>query len=379
VPGTGERQVGGIDTGVPLDARTNEVRSVWRTMDGPEPVEGVEQVVLRARAWDGRAWSAPVTSETFMVDNEPPSPPPGLRSTSHSAGTWATNSRMTLAWEPADDGGGIGVNRYGYTWVRDPGDAPLYAAVTTNLGATGEPLADGDDWWARAVAIDVFGNASTGTHVGPFRIDTTPPDSTAATVLLEVGSNGAYTVGSVIGASWTGFSDALSGVQGYYYGLQDRGGTDEGSWTAGTGAAVSNAVLDRVNAVYVWPRDNAGLIGAAAHAEVLVLDPGTDYDGDGLLTGEEEMVGTDAADPGSAFHLHLPRSANDAGGKRIVLIRWSSVPGLLYTLYCRESLTDGGWTPVPGATDLPGTGGIMEHPDLRDVRSRWYLLIAREP
>jgi hypothetical protein len=136
--------------------------------------------------------------------------------------------------------------------------------------------------------------------------------------------------------------------------------------------------MDMLNDIHVWGRDNAGNISDAASVQVLVLDPDTDYDKDGLLTRDEEIAGTDAGRHGSVFHVNMPQSGNLPGGARVVVIRWASTAGRIYSLYSRESLLDGMWQPVAGHTNLPGTGEELFYVDTRESRARWYRVTVRK-
>lgn len=78
-----------------------------------------------------------------------------------------------------------------------------------------------------------------------------------------------------------------------------------------------------------------------------------DPDEDGLTNLEEYVAGTDPTDPSSFM-----RTVFDEG--EILRIALHTATGRVYTLYSAPALNDQTiWTAVPGAENLPGTGGIL--------------------
>jgi hypothetical protein len=240
------------------------------------------------------------------------------------------------------------------------------------------PAGDGSNWWVGVRAVDVFGNAGPTTNAGPFRIDGTPPSASGATV--QVVLEGDYLVGTAVTSVWSGFSDNLSGLAGYYYGASDGGGTTAGLWTAATEGVLAPAVPDGTNHVYVWARDKAGMIGPAAGTAVLVLHPDTDFDADGMSSGDERVAGTDPGDGGEVFAFRSAESATQ-DTTRILVVDWPSVTGRVYNVYAAGVSANGiAWVPLTGATNLPGTGESMSYTDtVTDVDARLYKAGVRKP
>lgn len=374
----GHPQVQGVATMDAYVAMTNGVAVAWGTTNHPAVLLSTGTLV-RARAWDGRFWSAAVTSAPFLVDNEMPTQPGDLTVSSHTVGQWSTNRVVDAQWSAASDGGGVGVAGYAIRFTNAPGQtgSEMMAGGTAVSSA---PLGDGANWWVSVRAMDHFGNTSLPTNAGAFSIDATPPAVAGADVIILTSEAGLYIVGTAVTSTWSGFTDALSGITGYYYGPTDASPTTNGAWTTVQTGVVSGAavILNQTNAVYVWPRDVAGMIGAAAAESILVLDPDTDYDGDGLLNGEEEIAGTDAAARDSVLAINAATNVTTTNGPSVVFT-WPSVSGRWYSIYQRPALSGGPpWTAVAAFTNIPGAGGTMSYTDaLYSVTTRFYRVGVR--
>lgn len=360
---------------------TNLVWADWATTNHVPALVLETNVLVRAKAWDGLFWSRPVTSLPFMVDNEAPAAGGALTTPGATTETWRTTNMVSAAWGAADDGDGGGGVWYRYGAVQDPGSAPGPASSTTQTEASIAFPEDGTNWWIDVAALDRYGNQGASTSTGPFWLDTTPPDASSAVIAVDGAAGGDYVLGSVVTSSWSGVSDALSGVSNYYVAFTDGGGTTNGISTFSATHALSGASVDQTNTVYVWARDRAGLIGNAASQPVLVLSAGNDYDGDGISSGDEVMSGTDAADGGDVFAvsaIEVSAPTNDAA----FVLRWESVSGRLYSLFRAGSLggTNIAWAPVPLYTNLPGTGGPMSYTGtVSDADYRFFHLTVRRP
>jgi len=355
-------QVTGIATTNAVGPASNQVTIVWDTTNSTPVVHLVSNVLVGLRAWDGLFWSASVTSQPFSVDNEAPSAPVSLQVTSHVPEVWSADNVVALEWGAAGDGAGSGVAGYGVHVTEDPETDLPGMLVVTGL-QTAVPVAPGGtNWWVCVRAFDRFGNGGAATNAGPLWIDATPPDASATVIAVLTGPYGDYICGTSATSSWSGFTDSLSGISNYFYSLADNGGTTNGAATTGSTGVLAGLIPDQTNHVYVWARDNVGLIGAAAGEPILVLAEFGDFDGDGLLTGEEETAGTDATDPASVFMVG-PTTTEAPTNGLLIVIQWDSVVGRLYNLYSKSSLSDtnGTWQPVPSHTNLPGTGETMSY------------------
>lgn len=370
-------QVGSISVMSGTNAITNLVAASWNTSTGGAALGFAPGVLVRCRTWDGTFWSVSSTSQPFLVDNQGPSSPPGFACLSHTPGVWSTNPVMVLAWTAATDAG-TSVVGYRYGLGTDAGITAL-SSQTTALTVSVTAGADGTNWQAIVQAVDAYGNPGQTATLGNYWIDTTPPSASGATVAVTRTAGGNYVVNTTLSSSWTGFKDAVSGVAGYYVALTNGQGTAQGQWTTQPSAALSNAVPDATNTVYVWARNNAGLIGPASSASVLVLSPGGDWDGDGIPNAAEAIAGTDALNPASVLRLQPVPGASTG---TVFVVRWPGVTNRFYGLSYRDSLwpTNNAWLDFDDATNLPGAAGYMIYTD-RTVAAgtRFYRVSVIQP
>ncbi len=353
-------QVGSVTVMSGTNVITNFVAATWNTSTGGATLDLATGVLVRCRAWDGSFWSASVTSQPCLVDNHGPSAPPGLACTSHVPGVWSTNPVVVLTWAAATDAG-AGVVGYRYGLLSDVGILALNSQTTAMAISVTAP-ADGTNWQAIVQAVDAYGNLGQTSTLGRYWIDTTPPSASGATVTVARAAGGNYVVNTALSGSWSGFTDAASGVVGYYVSLSNTQGTANGQWTAQPFVTLSNAVPDATNTIYVWARDGAGLIGPAASASVLVLSANGDWDGDGVPNAAEAIAGTDARDPASALRLQ-PVSGANAGS--VFVVRWPAATNRYYGLAYRDCLwpTNDAWVNFEDATNMPGVAGFMIYTD----------------
>ena len=110
---------------------------------------------------------------------------------------------------------------------------------------------------------------------------------------------------------------------------------------------------------------------------MLVLSPAADFDGDGFPTWQEELLGTDASDPASAFRI--ANAAPDTDDTAV--LTWTSVSGRYYVVYGGTALTAAtGWSPLSLVSNLLGTGGMMSYTDhVGTAASRFYRLGVQLP
>jgi subtilisin family serine protease len=351
--------------------------AAWNTSAAGSGITLAPQTLVRGRAWDGLLWSAWATSQPFMVDNEAPPIPIRLKSVTHLIGKWSTNAVMGIIWTPVSDGAGVGLSEYLCGLGTNPPALPA-AGSTSNRFANVIVPGDGSNWWISARARDRVGNLSPTALSGPYWIDAHPPSMTAAQVTLALSPFGRYLIDSTtVTGTWSGFTDAGSGIQGYFFSLANGGGTTNGSWTTVAEGVLPGAQFDVTNTFHVWARDALGLIGPAAAASFLVLDSAGDRDGDGLSNAQEEIAGTDACNPFSAFALE-PSTSNDGAGYPV--LRWLGVTGRFYSLYYRDALLpETNWTAVPDLVHMPGLTGTMTYTDRTAVLPTRFYRITVTP
>ena len=89
---------------------------------------------------------------------------------------------------------------------------------------------------------------------------------------------------------------------------------------------------------------------------------------------QEYIAGTDPTNPASYFHItgvtNLPP----------LTVFFQSSSNRLYTLYSRTNVAAGSWLPVPGQTNVPGTGGPFTLSDTNASPSaRFYRISVQLP
>ena len=325
-------QIRGVAVAQASGNMTNQLVITWNTQESPA-MHLATNTWVQIRAWDGFYWSTPALSAPFLVDNEPPSAPGPPVSTTHTVGEWSRENQFEAEWAVADDGAGSGVAGYGAV-LTATGAAVPQIVTTTESTFVVHAVPDGDDYQLGVRAIDHFGNIGEAVWLGPFRIDTTPPDPGDAVITITGSPLGNYTFATVLTNSWTGFQDNLSGIAGYYVALEDQGGTANGLYTEENEAILSNATPDAVNTVYVWAEDHAGNIGVAAAAEILVVGKEGRWHDSDLTNWEKEVAGIPVTEPDGAFTASLVPDL--AGGGDQTTLRWRHAPGRRYTVHWTE-------------------------------------------
>ncbi len=180
-------------------------------------------------AWTGHSKRMPSPWATWRHDEYhtgnhvfeliPPSNPTSLSSPSHTPGTWSSSNTIQVSWSGAQDAES-GLGGYSVVWDTSPTTLPdttldLGAAAT---GTTSPPLADGKAHYFHLRTGDRAGNwTATALHLGPFWIDSMPPQSAASSPQVATGS---------FQVTWQG-SDSASGLAAYT--IQVRDG--DGPWT----------------------------------------------------------------------------------------------------------------------------------------------------
>ncbi len=213
----------------------------------------------------------------------------------------------------------------------------------------------------------------------PFLVDNEPPSSSLATVKVSRSAFGNYIVGPALTAVWSNFTDRGSGIAGYYLSGTNGEGAPYGQWCTDSTGCVNTLTLNATNTIYVWARDLMGNCGTAVSAKVLVLDPGGDADGDGLVNSEEEIAGTDARNSAQSFRFtatgHSVLAAETGATYKLT---WDSTIGRLYSLKAASDLHSANWDTL--TTNMPGTGGTLSYTDrMNNAVRRFYRLHVTAP
>lgn len=149
----------------------------------------------------------------YCFTEMPPSNPLSF-STSVPTNTWTAQSNITVWWAGAAVGGPCpGVPSYSVVWSTSPTTIPDTTVDTASTSHTATNLSDGL-WWFHLRTRDTWSNWSPDViHIGPFRIDRTPPTlafATSTTPAVNTWSNS-----SRITVTLSPGLDAGSGLSGY--------------------------------------------------------------------------------------------------------------------------------------------------------------------
>jgi hypothetical protein len=248
--------------------------------DAEETVAGTTSLALADGSWwlhlltrdNAGNWSAAVHLGPFRIDATAAANPLPASST-HAVGGWSNDATVDVTWSGATDARS-GVDGFSYEWSQGAGTAPDMAkdAEETVAGTTSQPLADGD-WWFHLRTRDNAGNWSSATHLGPFRIDTTPP--TNPTPSSPSHTSDGWSNDPTVEVTWSGATDARSGVDGFSYEWTQNAATapDEAKDAEESGTATTSPTLaDGSWWFHLRTRDNAGNWSDPVHSGPFRID-----------------------------------------------------------------------------------------------------------
>ncbi|MCX8147428.1 MAG: hypothetical protein N3D84_03100, partial [Candidatus Woesearchaeota archaeon] len=98
-------------------------------------------------------------------------------------------------------------------------------------------------------------------------VDKGVPLNENAKVTIE--NDSIYATSTTLNFNWSGFSDNLSGIKGYYYSFNNNQGTKLGTFDEESPGQLTGASQGLVY-IYVWAIDNAENIGLAANDSIIV-------------------------------------------------------------------------------------------------------------
>lgn len=304
-------------------------------------------------------------------DAAAPAAPRSLDSTAADDAVWTNSASQPFTWGAPSSDSGID----GYSVAVD--GSPDQGVDTSNALSNVAGLTEGQH------TFQVRARTKKGTWGPPavfnLWIDRTVPSAAAATVGVARSGCGNYVVGTSVDATWSGFSDALSGVDRYYFSFSNNGGTANGNTSASTAGTLAGPALDATNRVYVWARDRAGNIGLAATTSVLVLNPDGDRDGDGMKNSAEEVAGTGADDKNEL--LWLSPELRLANGK--IEVSWFAVSNRVYDLLFTTNFSrdaSNSWLGVVSCTNRTGGEASMTYTGaVPTVGQQLYRVRVRRP
>lgn len=159
------------------------------------------------------------TSDVYHVaiDSTPPTNPTDLNSPDHTAGEWSNDQSIHITW--SDEGYDALSGIWGYSW-RLNRTAVYTPDTTVEQGAGPGNLIDlwailDGDWYFHFWTRDRAGNWADPEHLGPYRIDTTPP--TTPTLVSSSHTIGGWSNDNTIWINWSSSDGGGSGVAGYSY------------------------------------------------------------------------------------------------------------------------------------------------------------------
>jgi hypothetical protein len=163
---------------------------------------------------------------TIKIDITPPTTPTFVLSLDHTPNVWSNLNTISIEWGGATDATS-GVYGYAVLFDQNPSTVPPPTTTLYFISlATSPALTDGNNWYAHVRTRDVAGNWSIDArHLGPFFIDTTPPNNPTS-VSSSSHALGVWSSDPSITMNWSGASDpGGSGVSGYSFAFDTSSST----------------------------------------------------------------------------------------------------------------------------------------------------------
>jgi PKD repeat protein len=132
---------------------------------------GAETVAVSLTVGNGYVSNTRVKADYIGVEANPIPPIIGLMSTTHQAGEWSNVDIVDVEWVGPTGGGIAG---YSYDWTTASGSQPDSAVDQMAVGTASSPLSE-NPWYFHIKAIGQGGEQGAVSHLGPFKIDATPP------------------------------------------------------------------------------------------------------------------------------------------------------------------------------------------------------------
>jgi len=129
-------------------------------------------------------WESPLSEVQILAENETITftgdytitETPINAHTTPPVQTWSNNNTVATSWTAGSDCGN-GVAGYSYLWDTSATTEPDNTVDTSEISISGPSLPDGDNHYLHVCAVDESGNKSSTLHIGPFLIDTLPPET----------------------------------------------------------------------------------------------------------------------------------------------------------------------------------------------------------
>ena len=207
-----------------------------------------------------------------------------------------SDTTFMIGWDGSDDASGIDYYEYAVGSTPEGTDIVDWtnAGTATDVYITSLSLTEGTTYYGSVRAYDVAGNVSVVMSGDGITVDITPPDT--GVVIDGIETDLVYTgSGDSLTATWTGFSDNLSGIDHYEYAVGSLPGeSDIFTWitvSMDTTATASDLSLDDAVVYYqsVRATDLVGNVSEVISSNGITTDhtqPATGSVVDGLEEDE---------------------------------------------------------------------------------------------
>ncbi|MDP6653089.1 MAG: hypothetical protein QGF90_13450, partial [Gammaproteobacteria bacterium] len=301
--------------------------------------------------------SDPANSNGATVDTIPPVVTLIAEEVAEDPTFQGSDSSVTLVWEASD--ALSGVEHYEYALGTTAGDMDLVAWVHagTDLTVTipGLVLAEGETYFGSVRVFDLAGNVAEGQGDG-VTVDITAPAAGTAMDITDLNNTADQSfTGSTttLQASWSGFSDNMSGINTYEYAVGSTAlQTDIKSWTsAGPEVSMTDDTFSLVNeqAYFVSVRavDAVGNISVPVSTDGIIADHAgpigfTVADGDSMDIDRQNFTDVFSGHWGLFYDAHSGLSFHEAAlfdtTSQTYAVPWNAVDLDTVILYTELSL-----------------------------------------
>jgi hypothetical protein len=285
----------------------------------------------------------------IKIDTTPPTPPTVITPTDHTVNVWSNDTTVSISWAGATDATS-GLNGYSILFNQSASTLPDTSVESFATSFSGLALADAANWYVHIRSRDLAGNwSTTAKHLGPFKIDTTPPSNPTT-------FGGSHTLGvwdndPTVFVNWSGATDTGgSGVHGYSYSWTALSNSLPDTTEDTTGISDTSPTLGSSNSqwFHVRTRDNAGNWSAtAAHRGAFYIDTAL----------PSSSVNSPASSNSTSFSVFWSGSDAHSGIDN-------------YDVQYRDKTTGGAWTTWKSATSSTSStfNGTSGH--IYEFRSR---------
>jgi hypothetical protein len=145
------------------------------------------------------------------------------------------------------------------------------------------------------------------------------------------------------------------------------------------GGTVSFSVLasNCPSALYQWYFNATNPLAGANHS-VLTLTNATLAQGGAYTVGVSNAFAGTLSRPAQLRVLVKPELLSFSRSGDLVSLSFSTIPGLIYSVYYSEDITSSNWTQLPKFSGLVGTGAPIAAQDPRSPAGwRWYKIVAQ--